>query len=230
MRRPRPSGSAIWPMRLCRLFGFIGIPDRVGFCNNGPADGHCNRQHSTQRLTHPRPPRGCTRLDRRRPAGRGEAPTSLDAPVSGGLIRPLVAKTGAGSVEIRTADDIENKGNVHALHLHHSLLSIPHRRSNAAAVNWAQPGLNAAHTGYNKKETTISAGNIGSLAQKWAVPIPNGIQGAAPIEVNGVAYAQSTDGTVYAVKSNDRHAIVDLPGVVARHRRRRRSCLHNLQG
>jgi outer membrane protein assembly factor BamB len=73
--------------------------------------------------------------------------------------------------------------------------------ANAATVNWPQPGLNAAHTGYNKKETTISAGNIGSLTQKWAVPIPNGIQGAAPIEMRGVAYAQATDGTVYAVKT-----------------------------
>ncbi len=71
----------------------------------------------------------------------------------------------------------------------------------AASFNWPQPGLNAQHTGYNKKETTISAANIGSLTQKWAVPIPNGIQGAAPVELNGVDYAQSTDGTVYAVKA-----------------------------
>jgi outer membrane protein assembly factor BamB len=71
----------------------------------------------------------------------------------------------------------------------------------AGTVNWSQPGLNAQHTGYNAKETTISAANIGSLTQKWAVPIPNGIQGAAPIELNGIDYAQATDGTVYAVNA-----------------------------
>ena len=85
--------------------------------------------------------------------------------------------------------------------------------ASAANVNWSQPGLNAAHTGYNRKETIISAGNIGSLAQKWAVPIPNGIQGAAPIEVNGTAYAQSTDGTVYAVKSKTGTLLWTYPGL-----------------
>ena len=73
--------------------------------------------------------------------------------------------------------------------------------ANAATVNWPQPGLNAAHTGYNKKETAISAANIGSLTQKWATPIPNGIYGPAPIELNGVAYGLSADGTVYAVNA-----------------------------
>ena len=43
--------------------------------------------------------------------------------------------------------------------------------------------------------------NVGSLKRKWAVGIPNGIQGAAPLEVRGMTYAQSTDGTVYAVHS-----------------------------
>ncbi len=71
----------------------------------------------------------------------------------------------------------------------------------AGTVNWPQPGLNAQHAGYNKKETAISAANIGSLTQKWATPIPNGIQGPAPIEINGIAYAQATDGTVYAVNA-----------------------------
>src|SRR5271155_3946160 len=68
----------------------------------------------------------------------------------------------------------------------------------AAAVNWPQPGLNAAHTGYNTKETTLGTANIGTLAQKWIVPM--GTISAAPIEMRGIAYVQSGDGNVYAIK------------------------------
>ncbi len=70
----------------------------------------------------------------------------------------------------------------------------------AAAVDWPQPGLNAQHTGFNKKEKTISAANIGSLTQKWVASIPNGFS-AAPVEVRGIVYVQSNDGTVYAVNA-----------------------------
>jgi len=40
----------------------------------------------------------------------------------------------------------------------------------AALVSWDQPGFNAAHTGYNNKEKTLSPTNVSGLTQTWLFP------------------------------------------------------------
>src|SRR5271156_4268226 len=80
----------------------------------------------------------------------------------------------------------------------------------AAAVNWPQPALNAAHTGYNTKETTLGASNIGSLTQIWSVPASGAIN-TPPLVVRDLAYFESSDGTVYAVRTTTGKTIWTYP-------------------
>ena len=69
-----------------------------------------------------------------------------------------------------------------------------------APVNWPQPGMNEAHTGYNALERSLGAGNVGELAQLWS--FSTGGQIAAPIVVqDGIAFVNSADGYLYAVNA-----------------------------
>jgi outer membrane protein assembly factor BamB len=70
----------------------------------------------------------------------------------------------------------------------------------AKTISWPQPGMNAAHTGYNAKETVISKANVGSLVQKYAFVTQAEIF-AAPVQVGKRAYVLSTDGNLYAINA-----------------------------
>ncbi len=69
--------------------------------------------------------------------------------------------------------------------------------SEAKLVNWPQPGLNAAHTGYNSKETAIGKANVGTLSLGWTFATQGAVQ-AEPVEQNGRLFVLSNDGTLYA--------------------------------
>ena len=72
--------------------------------------------------------------------------------------------------------------------------------SHAAGVNWPQPGNNAAHTADNTAETTLSASNVASLAQRWS--FTTGAQIDAPPVLQGkTVFALSTDGNLYALNA-----------------------------
>ncbi len=67
----------------------------------------------------------------------------------------------------------------------------------AGATDWPQPGMNAAHTGYNAKEQTLSTGNVGSLSKSWDKATQ--LQITTPPVLSGKrVFALSTDGTLYA--------------------------------
>jgi polyvinyl alcohol dehydrogenase (cytochrome) len=67
-------------------------------------------------------------------------------------------------------------------------------------VDWPQPGMNAAHTGYNASETTISAANVATLKQKWSFTTQGEIF-AQPILIAKRLYVLSTDGNLYALNA-----------------------------
>src|SRR5258708_2490096 len=74
--------------------------------------------------------------------------------------------------------------------------SVTHAaNTTTGTTNWAQPGVNAQHTYYNSRETTISTANVSQLKVKWQAQI----NGSTPVVVNNVLYTLSfTDGKVYA--------------------------------
>ncbi len=71
----------------------------------------------------------------------------------------------------------------------------------AACDDWPMVGFDAAHTGYNDTETTISTGNVGGLHEVWTATTPDQIV-SAPSIVGGVAYVGSRDNKLYAFNAN----------------------------
>jgi outer membrane protein assembly factor BamB len=66
-----------------------------------------------------------------------------------------------------------------------------------AACDWTQFRYGPAHTGFNATETAISPGNVSKLALGWTA-VTGGPISASPAVANGVAYASSSDGKLYA--------------------------------
>src|SRR3981189_3590081 len=58
---------------------------------------------------------------------------------------------------------------------------------NASAADWPGYGYDAAHSGANPAETTISPGNVGQLRLAWSAPIGSDLR-CTPVEANGVVY------------------------------------------
>jgi len=72
----------------------------------------------------------------------------------------------------------------------------------AGASDWANFGYSLQNTRANPTETTISVGNVSTLAQKWATSTlvtPYKILGS-PVVVNGVAYIGTIQGYALAYK------------------------------
>jgi outer membrane protein assembly factor BamB len=65
-------------------------------------------------------------------------------------------------------------------------------------TNWPRYHFDNANTGYNRYENVVSADNVETLVQKWAVPTAGG--GApSPIVAYGRVYVAPTDGIVRAL-------------------------------
>ena len=65
-----------------------------------------------------------------------------------------------------------------------------------SSCNWAQFRYEVEHSGY-AVETTIGAGNVGSLVEKWTATTGAAVH-SSPAVVNGVVYVGSADGNLYA--------------------------------
>lgn len=65
-------------------------------------------------------------------------------------------------------------------------------------ANWAQPGHDATHGGYNSHETKLGRSNVANLKLGFDFKTGNGIA-ASVVESNKIAYAVSTDGHLYAL-------------------------------
>lgn len=72
--------------------------------------------------------------------------------------------------------------------------------ANAAA--WSQPGHDAAHTGFNSVETTISSANVGSLAVQWDVTTGSEVH-AQVIQSSGLIFAVNNAGQLSALRPTD---------------------------
>ena len=70
--------------------------------------------------------------------------------------------------------------------------------SPTAMGDWVQADFDAAHSGFNRLETQINPGNVGSLTQLWSSPVGTGALYASPVVWNGKVYIGSGDGRMYA--------------------------------
>ena len=86
------------------------------------------------------------------------------------------------------------------------LVSAAHSSSQSATArhkfDWPQFRFNDDHTGFNDTESTITAGNVGSLSEAWRALMPGsnlgGIYGSSPTVAEGTVYIGTRDGTLYA--------------------------------
>jgi len=78
-------------------------------------------------------------------------------------------------------------------------------------VNWLQTGYNAAHVGYNPKETTLTASNVSGLTQTWLFQTNGEINVPSLISGNTV-YIDSSDGNLYAVNATTGKVIWTFSG------------------
>jgi outer membrane protein assembly factor BamB len=67
-------------------------------------------------------------------------------------------------------------------------------------TNWSQPGYSAAHQGTNPYENVLSPGTVSGIDQKWSFTTGNSVTTSQAV-VNGVVYATSEDGSLYALNA-----------------------------
>ncbi len=65
-------------------------------------------------------------------------------------------------------------------------------------TNWTELGFNAARQGWNPYENTLNPYNVQNLEQAWTFPT-GGAVNSTPAVVNGILYAGSEDGHIYAL-------------------------------
>ena len=81
----------------------------------------------------------------------------------------------------------------------------------AASASWLQTGYSAAHTGYNKKEKTLSTANVASLTQTWSFPT-NAEINFPPLTSGDKIFVDSTDGNLYAINASTGQEIWKFSG------------------
>jgi outer membrane protein assembly factor BamB len=67
-------------------------------------------------------------------------------------------------------------------------------------VNWPQFRLTPDHTGYNASESVLTPNTVGKVGLQWSYKTKGSIMGSASV-ANGVAYAGSTDNSIYALNT-----------------------------
>lgn len=76
--------------------------------------------------------------------------------------------------------------------------------SGAAATStvWPQFHFNAAHTGFNAGEKTLTRKNVSRLRQAWAVPAGSSIEGSVAVDA-GLVFVGSDDNVLHAYRLDD---------------------------
>lgn len=76
------------------------------------------------------------------------------------------------------------------------------------AADWTQFGYDAAHSGYNPAETTLSASNVAKLATLYHVDLPSSID-SAPVYLSNVSTSSGTKNLLFALSEGGRLMAID---------------------
>ena len=68
-------------------------------------------------------------------------------------------------------------------------------------IKWRQYGFLPTHTSFNSSETTLTRGNVATLAFQWAAEVGPSIA-SAPVVGQGIIYA-AADGMIFAFRASD---------------------------
>ncbi|MET0231477.1 MAG: PQQ-binding-like beta-propeller repeat protein [Rhodanobacteraceae bacterium] len=80
--------------------------------------------------------------------------------------------------------------------------------SSAEAADWVQFGYDAAHTGFNPDENTISPANVTSLTTLYSVGLPSSVD-SAPVYLSNVSTPGGTKNLLFALSENGRLMAID---------------------
>jgi outer membrane protein assembly factor BamB len=78
----------------------------------------------------------------------------------------------------------------------------------AIGADWMQFGYDAAHTGFNPAETTISAANVASVTTRYNVDLPATVD-SAPVYLSNVSTSGGTRNLLFALSKNGRLMAID---------------------
>jgi hypothetical protein len=78
----------------------------------------------------------------------------------------------------------------------------------AHGADWMQFGYDAAHTGHNPAETTISAANVASLTTRYSVDLAASVD-SAPVYLANVQTPAGTKNLLFALAQNGRLMAID---------------------
>jgi hypothetical protein len=78
----------------------------------------------------------------------------------------------------------------------------------AEAADWVQFGYDAAHTGFNPDEHTISSANVAALTTLYSVDLPASVD-SAPVYLSNVSTPQGTKNLLFALSENGRLMAID---------------------
>ena len=78
----------------------------------------------------------------------------------------------------------------------------------AHAADWTQFGYDAAHSGFNPAETTLSISNVAKLSTLYHVDLPKSID-SAPVYLSNVATSSGTKNLLFALSEDGRLMAID---------------------
>src|SRR4051794_1551653 len=73
----------------------------------------------------------------------------------------------------------------------------PAQAGSAFAPAWPQFRFDEAHTGYNRFEQALAAGNVGSLGLAWQAQLGRLVNDSSPAVAGDLVYIASSDGTLW---------------------------------
>jgi len=72
----------------------------------------------------------------------------------------------------------------------------------ATAADWMQFGYDAAHTGVNPTETTITPANVAGVTTRYSVDLPASVD-SAPVYLSNVSTSGGTRNLLFALSTLD---------------------------
>jgi outer membrane protein assembly factor BamB len=79
-------------------------------------------------------------------------------------------------------------------------------------TNWPQLGFDAGHSGNNPYETVLNTSDVGNLQQAWSFSTGSQNRAGNVVYANGVLYAASANGTLFAIDASTGKLLWKYPG------------------
>ena len=80
--------------------------------------------------------------------------------------------------------------------------------ASASAADWTQFGYDAAHTGFNPQESSITRANVASMTMRYSANLASSVD-SAPVYLSNVQTSAGTKNMLFALSKNGRLMAID---------------------